>query len=268
MLGWIVQSRASAVGGSNLHVSKIRDSPAAAHLSLAVHRVSDMAGKRVADGRGCKGCRLKFDPIKLSAAIVELAKRASKLCEPPRVPGLSLLAWWRLGTDAAWLPSSAQSQPKQRGTSPLPNCLTGQIPARVPAPPEQHWARARSVLGPAAAPGRRQHESDHDPMISCPDHGFGIGRWVVKTGASPGPRQADSEQPLRPRPRGKEDNKSLENNAGSGSRARPALGINICYGSSLSSGDSDHVDSCQRLIASLTLMMPRHRGRRQRCVTT
>ena len=31
-------------------------------------------------------------------------------------------------------------------------------------------------------------------------------------------------------PEGQENNKSLENNAGSGSRARPALGINICYG--------------------------------------
>ena len=69
------------------------------------------------------------------------------------------------------------------------------------------------------------------PSLCCPDHGFGIGRLVVTTGpaASPGPRPADSERPLGPLPREKEDNKSLENNAGSGSRARPALGINICY---------------------------------------
>ena len=36
-------------------------------------------------------------------------------------------------------------------------------------------------------------------------------------------------------PERKEDNKSFENNAGSGSRARPALGINICYGNEESS---------------------------------
>ena len=57
--------------------------------------------------------------------------------------------------------------------------------------------------------------------------------WSVTTWASPGPRPADSERLLGPRLRGKEDNKSLENNAGSGSRARPALGINICYVESL-----------------------------------
>ena len=48
---------------------------------------------------------------------------------------------------------------------------------------------------------------------------------AVTTGASPGPRPADSERPLGPRPRGKEDTKSLENNAGSGSRARPGQGV-------------------------------------------
>ena len=39
-----------------------------------------------------------------------------------------------------------------------------------------------------------------------------MARVTVTTGASPGPRPADSERPPGPRPRGKEDNKSLENN--------------------------------------------------------
>ena len=38
-----------------------------------------------------------------------------------------------------------------------------------------------------------------------------VGSVRVTTGASPGPRPADSERPLGPHPRGKEDNKSLEN---------------------------------------------------------
>ena len=53
-------------------------------------------------------------------------------------------------------------------------------------------------------------------------HGSPECKSSVTTGASPGPRPADSERPLGPCPRGKEDNKSLENNAGSGSRARLA----------------------------------------------
>ena len=45
-------------------------------------------------------------------------------------------------------------------------------------------------------------------------------------------------------PEGKEDNKSLENNAGSGSRARPALGINIGYGNEESSRCSQSLAPC------------------------
>ena len=54
-------------------------------------------------------------------------------------------------------------------------------------------------------------------------HGSPECKSSVTTGASPGPRPADSERPLGPCPRGKEDNKSLENNAGSGSESRARL---------------------------------------------
>ena len=94
-----------------------------------------------------------------------------------------------------------------------------------PAESESRVTRSRRPQWQAAAadavgPGIRVVDMDLSPR----------GSWIcVTTWASPGPRPADSERPLGPRPRGKEDNKSLENNAGSGSRARPALGINICY---------------------------------------
>ena len=82
---------------------------------------------------------------------------------------------------------------------------------------------AQAAAADAVGPGIRVVDMDLSPR----------GSWIcVTTWASPGPRPADSERPLGPRPRGKEDNKSLENNAGSGSRARPALGINICYAES------------------------------------
>ena len=81
--------------------------------------------------------------------------------------------------------------------------------------------------GPCAAAGHSLRNR-HGQSADC-------GQWQLAsdTRNNRGIARAppDSERPLGPRPRGKEDNKSLENNAGSGSRARlgPALGINICY---------------------------------------
>ena len=113
----------------------------------------------------------------------------------------------------------AAHEPRGGARSPPSRLLPGPARGGARPPPPRPTASGTSV---AAAPAA----SRDNVSFSCPDLGFGSGRWVVTTWASPGPRPADSERPLGPRPRGKEDNKSLENNAGSGSRARPALGIN------------------------------------------
>ena len=182
---------------------------------------------------------------------------------PILVPGSHYVTWTLLPFNGPPIPVFALASPSPTAhqalrrqssqtllstpaTPPSPNCRSraagrralSAVPpapgpwggARPPPPRPTPGGSSGTSVAPAPAASR------DDVSCSCPDHGFGIGRWVVTTGASPGPRTADSERSLGPRPRGKEDNKSLENNnagseSGSESRARPALGINICYGS-------------------------------------